>query len=525
LYLAEHPLAVVLEDGKALFHFNPASAGAAKYALNLDHGRCVLQVWSEERNIVRRVTGLRFRKENLLLETVRLGQVKPGGLELTDARERRAPAERKVERAQFQQKLERAVVRQFSNWKLAGLTSSQDLEHSFGATYVRGELVRGNSVMALLAVGAQETRETVDDVLTAGVLWLDRLRERGSARKLPANKLVEGLRLIVPAGMGAVTTARLAWMDSAQAKWEIWEFDEAHEELTPLAADAGGNLATRLLQAPQEERVRERFATEITQIREIVPECEVRVSSVAEVAFAQHGLVFARARVDAEAATFARSKKITFGAGANETELTPETEALFRSLLGRLRASRVPEGSVGDPLYRMQSEAWLESRLRDALQVLDGELEPQPVYSQMAAFAGAGDRGMLDLLARTRGGRLAVIEVKAHEDMQHAMQGLDYWMRVRHLHVSANPGGAAPSEFTRMGYFPGLALTKDDPLLYLVAPALRVHPATEVVLRYFSPRVPWTLAAVDERWRKDLRVVWRKRSGDPQNSIIASCAK
>jgi len=47
-----------------------------------------------------------------------------------------------------------------------------------------------------------------------------------------------------------------------------------------------------------------------------------------------------------------------------------------------------------------------------------------------------------------------------------------------------------------------------------VAPALRVHPATEVVLRYLSPRVQWELVALGERWREQVKVVWRKRSGE-----------
>jgi hypothetical protein len=507
-YLAEHPLAVVLEDGKALFHMS-----AAKYALDVKgdgrQSRCVLQFWSEERNIVRRVTGMRARKQSLLLETARLGQAKPGMLEITDAETRRAPTEKKMDRARYLRVLERTVARHLGDWKLGTLKATTDLEHSFGPAHVRGELTRGNSSMALLAVGSCETPETVDAALTAGILWLALLRERASARKL-----VEGLRLIVPAGMVATTASRFAWMDPAQAKWELWQFDETLEELTQVEADAGGNLATRLLQAPQEERVKERFAVEIAQIREIVPECEVRVAGIADVAFALHGLVFARARMDAEAATFARSKKVAFGAGANETELTDQTEPLFRSLLERLRASRIPDGSAGDPLYRMQAEAWLESRVRLDVSLVSSELEPQPVYSQRSAFAGASERGVPDLIVRTRGGRLAVIELKAHEDMQMAMQGLDYWMRVRHLHLSGESATGAQSEFIRMGYFPGLNLTREDPLLLLVAPALWIHPAVEVVLRYLSPRVPWQLLAVDERWRSEVRVIWRKRSGE-----------
>ena len=498
-YLAEHPLAVVVEEGKVLFHM-----ATAKYALNLQHGRCVVQLWSEERNIVRRVTGMRVRKQSLLLETVRLGQARPGMMELTDSESRRAPTERKIERAHFVRSLERVMQRQFSDWKLGALRASQDLENSFGPAYVRGELVRGNYAMAMLAVGAGESQSTVDGALTAGVLWLALLRQKAGARRL-----IEGLRLIVPAGMAEVTAMRIAWMDPAQARWELWEFDEAQDELSRVEADMGGNLATRLMHPADEDRVRERFATEIAQVCDAVPQSEVRVVSAAEVSFALHGLVFARARVDAEAATFARSKRLTFGAGANETELTPETDALFRGLMARLCAGRVADGNAGDPLYRMQSEAWLESQVRSDVAALDRELDPEPVYSQMAAFSGASDRGMLDLLARTRSGRLAVIELKAHEDMQLAMQGLDYWMRVRHLHLDT-----AESEFTRMGYFAGRGLNREYPLLLLVAPALRVHPAVEVVLRHFSPRVPWQLIAVDERWRKEVKVVWRKRSGD-----------
>jgi hypothetical protein len=65
-----------------------------------------------------------------------------------------------------------------------------------------------------------------------------------------------------------------------------------------------------------------------------------------------------------------------------------------------------------------------------------------------------------------------------------------------------------------MGYFPSQPLMREDPLLLLAAPALRIHPAVELVLRHFSPRVPWQLIAVDERWRQQVRVVWRKRSDD-----------
>jgi len=78
------------------------------------------------------------------------------------------------------------------------------------------------------------------------------------------------------------------------------------------------------------------------------------------------------------------------------------------------------------------------------------------------------------------------------------------------------------SEFNRMGYFPGCELSREDPVLYLVAPALRVHPATEIVLKHFSPRVPWTLVAVNEAWRDRISVVWRKRAGRGGPTVLDS---
>ena len=100
--------------------------------------------------------------------------------------------------------------------------------------------------------------------------------------------------------------------------------------------------------------------------------------------------------------------------------------------------------------------------------------------------------------------------MKADEDLHFALQGLDYWTRVRHHHLQRSEDGAGLGEFQRHGYFAGAELSPLAPRLYLVAPALRIHPATEVVLRYFSPRVEWHLLALDERWRSQVRVVWRK---------------
>jgi hypothetical protein len=109
---------------------------------------------------------------------------------------------------------------------------------------------------------------------------------------------------------------------------------------------------------------------------------------------------------------------------------------------------------------------------------------------------------MLDVLTCTLDGRLAILELKAEEDIHLPLQGLDYWAR-----VSWHQQGG---EFERHGYFAGRELSSAPPLLFLVAPALRVHPATDVLLRYLSPQIEWTLVQVDERWRNGVRVVNKK---------------
>jgi hypothetical protein len=298
----------------------------------------------------------------------------------------------------------------------------------------------------------------------------------------------------------------------------LWELDERSEELEQRDAADHGNLTTRLVQHPDLAATRTRFADAAARVMALVPEAmrlavEQRVSSGAEMAFLLHGLEFARVRMGYAGESFNRTQEITFGAGASETPLTDGNAGELRELVARLFARRTASGDRKDALYRMQPERWLESVLRRDVAVIDAHLDPAHVYTQVPAFAAA-DRGMLDLLSVDRDGRLAVIELKADEDLHLALQGLDYWVRVRWHHQQNPDRQSGLGEFQRHGYFGGVRLAEGAPRLYLVSPALRVHPATEVVLRYLSPRVDWVLVALDERWRRQVKVVWRKRSGD-----------
>ena len=166
-------------------------------------------------------------------------------------------------------------------------------------------------------------------------------------------------------------------------------------------------------------------------------------------------------------------------------------------------------------LWRLRPERWLESLVVRDVSIIDERLDCSCTYSQIPAFSAA-DRAVIDVLTATRGGRLAVVELKADEDVHLPLQGIDYWTRVEWHHERG--------EFARFGYFEGRELSAEKPLLLLVAPALHVHPATDILLRYISPEIEWEFVGIDERWREGVKVVFRKRHAAKQSLYPALTA-
>jgi hypothetical protein len=504
-FLAEHPRAAILDDGHVLFDM-PASS----YSLSTEHGRCVLQLWSEERNLIRTVIGVEERKNTLRILVRRLGSSRPQSLQLVPDRDQRTPTSRTMTRSAYLRLLERVLVRSFSDYKLQHLRSAMDLEHSFGPAYARGLLFRGQQSWAVIGTSAGETAATIDGVLTLGILWLAHCRQHGGGKTV-----CQGLKVFLPQGASAVTRARMAWLNRNLGAWELYELCEASEQLTRIDTTGEGNLKMRLVEAFDADAAIERVRSGLDRLMHLLPEglrnrVTLRAKSSNEVACTLHGLEFARVRHGFAPHSFTRQDNITFGAGANETPLEAATEAWFVELVERLFAHRHRAGNPRDPLFRLQPEGWLESILRDKLGEIEPGLRPSPIYSQVPAFAAA-DRGMLDLLTVTQAGRLAVLELKVDEDLHLPLQGLDYWIRVRWLNEQRGAEGEAPSELERSGYFPGTRLLEEAPLLFFVAPALRIHPSMEMVLAHFSPAIQWTLIALNEAWRSQPKAVFRKR--------------
>jgi hypothetical protein len=509
-YLEQHPAAALLEDGRVLFDMR-----RAHYSVAEAHGRCLLQLWSDERNVVRTVVEVQERAQCLRLVTRRMGAAKPQALEFAAASDRRTPTAREAARRNYQRLLERALARSFIGAKADGLRSAMDLEHSFGPAYVRGRLLRGTAADAVIGVGEAESADVVDGILTLGILWLDYCRLKADGRRH-----FGGLKVVVPAGAWRTTAERMAWLNHAAADFQLFTLDERSEELAPVDFRDTGNLESRLVHAFSGAAAIERCRAGVDRLLALVPagapeRIEVRARSATEVGLLLHGLEFARVRHGVAAGSFAHQNEVSFGAGAHETPLTEENEELCRELFARLFANRHPHGEHKDALFRMQPERWLESELRSGIAGVFPGLRGDLLYSQVPALS-SGDRGMLDLLTLDRNGRLTVLELKADEDLHLPLQALDYWIRVRALNDDrqAAAGGARPlSAFERQGYFEGTEVSQLEPKLLLAAPALRIHPANETVLRYLSPQVEWELVALSEHWRRELRVVFRKRQG------------
>ena len=102
----------------------------------------------------------------------------------------------------------------------------------------------------------------------------------------------------------------------------------------------------------------------------------------------------------------------------------------------------------------------------------------------------------------TRDGRLAVIELKASEDIHVIAQAIDYWLRVR-WHQEQD-------DFHRYGYFPDVVLQPLPPLLFLVAPGFQFHPTGDVLLGYLTPEIEIMRVGLADNWRRGLRVIFRK---------------
>ncbi|HEY7826539.1 MAG TPA: hypothetical protein VIC00_06910 [Candidatus Acidoferrales bacterium] len=476
--------AEVREDGEWL-----AELAALHCEIRIDGKSSLLHLWSDDRNLTRRVLGVKERSENCLtLEVQRFGRSKPGRLEFVRTDAPRAAS--RVTREQFRARLRRILAEQFPDATIDALTSSADLKRSFSGVYVRGRMHEGARAWAVMAVSASESSAAVEGILAFGILWLDAVRNQ------PDKRAVEGLRLFVPKGAARHLRARLLGLSSS-ARTEIFELDESAGEMRKLDVADAGNLESWLMPRSEVESAVAAAKGAAARVRQIIPDASeaIELRAAMEPGEAQlcfRGLEFAR---------YARGE-IFFGLGEARERLAPSNATTFERLLRSLdlhRNSLAQE--TNHAMYRAAPERWLETLVLADPSRIEATLDPAHLYSQVPALE-AGDRGVLDLLGITRRGRLVVIELKASEDIQLPLQAVDYWLRVRRHQ--------GQGDFERFGYFAGKQLDPAPPLVWLVAPGLRFHPSADILLKYLAPEIRVTRIGINENWRRGVKVVLRQ---------------
>lgn len=446
----------------------------------------LLHLWSEQLNLTRRVLAITDHSEQrLALSVERFGRSKPDRLEFI-RREFQRDA-RQISREEFRQQLAQLLAEQFPDETVESLTVSPDLEHSLSGNYARGLLRRGSARVAMLAVPGRESSETTDNSLTFALLWLTR------ARHTIRRGTVTGLRLILPKNAGRTVSHRLAALDP-RLTVDLYEHDPSLNILEKIDPRRAGNVDTWLVPHREAEALLHQARPALQTIVALAPSAITLhpVAQAREVWLRFRGLPFARWD----------DGRIFFGITEARELLTSASSAAFRGLLRDLEVHRQPLASdTQHSLYRAQPERWLESVVREDVTRVDAVLDPCFLYAQVFANAG-GEHGILDLLTVTRSGRLAIIELKASEHIHLPLQAADYWLRVRKQSQSG--------EITRYGYFPGVELQQASPLVYLVAPALRFHPATDDLLKYLLPEMEVVRVGLAENWRHGLHVVMRQ---------------
>ena len=253
----------VREDGEWL-----AELAALHCELRREGKSALVHLWSDQRNLTRRILRVKERDENrILLEVQRFGNAKPGRLEFLRADSPRSAG--RITREQFRSRLRRILSESFPDATIESLTAAPDLEHSFSGLYSRGLMREGSHRWAFLAVSPNESAAAIEGILAFGILWLDWTRSHANRRA------VGGLRLFVPEGTSRPLRERLLVLSPA-ARTEIYELHEPDGPIQKIDPTDAGNLESRLVPRREIEIALGAARESVTRIRSLASNDAVR---------------------------------------------------------------------------------------------------------------------------------------------------------------------------------------------------------------------------------------------------------
>ena len=463
--------------------------------VSISHGRLVLSCWTEKGSRSWRILAWYWNGQILSLQASRkMGAERPLIELIPRASASAIAATIKAARQIRCDRLAQLSSAVQPETKIERVSLSPGIRRGQPGRYARILLRRKRERIAVTGPVAASHPAGVDALLASALLWFIRTGERVRP------PYVEQLWLIVSDELLKPTFLRLALLrESLREVIKVYTVDDALTALEGTSCPDRRDLwKKRLARFPPVAA-----AATTTQIAAIVAHAPEAI----DVVHARHGetlryfgLPFARVR------SVMGTGRVWFGIEGLHRRLLDKTNMTdWHNLLRDLEEHRSANAlDRRHALYRNAAEAWLESLLRRDITKLDPGLIIAPVHAQFRTARG-GKLGVrpIDMLALRRDGRLVVIELKVSEDREHVLQGADYWRRVE---AHRRRGHIAKARL-----FGDRRIRDDSPLVYLVAPTLRVHSSFQTLARCIANDIEIYRFDINEDWRSGVRVMRRMR--------------
>ena len=463
--------------------------------ISISQERLVLSCWTEKGIRSWRILGWQWTGQILLLQASRrMGAERPVIELIPRASAKAIAATIRAARQTRCEKVSQLACTLLPETKIERSSLSPGIRRGQPGRYARIILRRKRARIAVTGSVVSSHPATVDALLSSALLWFRRTAER---IKPPH---VEQLWLIVSDEFVKPTLHRISlFRESLKEVIKVFSVDEDLTTLQPIRCPERKELwSKRLARFPPIPP-----ATVTEQTGAIIAEAPHAI----DIVHSRHGetlrffgLPFARVR------SLLGVERVWFGIeGAHRRMLDDTTEGEWRNLLNDLQEHRSADAlDHRHALYSSAAEAWLESLLRHDITKLDPGLIIAPLHAQFRTARG-GKLGIrpIDMLALRRDGRLVVIELKVAEDREHVFQGADYWRRVE---AHRRRGHIAKAKL-----FGDREISDDSPLVYLVAPTLRVHPSFSALARCIASDIEIYRFDINEDWRRGMRVMRRMR--------------
>jgi hypothetical protein len=474
---------------------NTQAINRSELDINISLNRLILSCWTDKGARSWRIRGWSWNGEKLELQASRrMGAERPVIQLIPRASASAIAATVRAARQVRCNQLAQRASEQVSAAKIERASLSPGMRRGQPGRYARIILRLKHQRIAVTGCVAAARPSDVDEFLSSALLWFGRTSERARA------PYVEQLCLLVERELVKPLTSRIALLrPSLQSAILIYELDPAWTSLSPVTCPS----------------LEESWKKRLTRFRPVVAAAPSKSAQAIiaaapdaiDVLQARHGetlryfgLPFARVR------QIMGYERVWFGIDGSRRGLLDEgSDHQWSTLLSELQVHRSAAASDRrHALYRTAAEAWLESLLRRDISKLDPGLIVAPLHAQFRTARG-GRLGVrpIDLLALRHDGRLVVIELKVSEDREHVLQGADYWQRVE--------AHRRRGHIWRARLFGERRISSESPLVYLVAPTLRVHPSFQTLARLISPTVEMYRFDINEDWRSGIRVMRRMR--------------